>query len=812
MATRETKKLLEQIKQLRKEEDKFIKMNLKSERDYTHAIESRRATIRKLANDLKEANISQQKQYAEIEKSIGSISDSFEGFKNAQTKSLSSLIQSDNLTKDQKDQVENLLSLSRDIAELNAEDTEQIASKVQQYDKALSDLGEEVTLSKDLLNNLDSQFKQSKNIAALSETEKNILEKQTNATKEVKETFQGISETVQTILIQLRSVTGVLGFAFIAAGKFAGKLAEANKELGQVGSGLTGASGQASLLGFIFDNSVSSLQSLGKEFGDIENASLAVQASTNVIASNFGVSESEAAKLQFQLSNLNGDSIDVANNLVKATQEFAQQNGIIPSQLMGDLAANAEQFALFGKQGGKNIIEAAGFAAKLGVSMSEIAGIAEGLLDFENSITKELELSALLGKNINLNKARELAFNNDIQGATEETLRQIGGIAEFNRMNFYQRKATADLLGVSVEQLQKMVKNQGKANNMSALGSAEFSTQNEILNNILANQMPGILTAFGGFLGLLAIANKRTTLLGGLFSKMGGGIKGLGQKLGLVSGPAGPLTKSGMPDMRFKANKMAPSLPSTGPATQGTGGLTGMISKINPGKLLAGAGALVIVAGALFVFGKAVQQFMEVSWGAVGMAVVSMLSLVGALALLGTIMSSGVGALAILAGAAAMVIVAGAMFILGKAIQEVAIGFNMLGGFMEGLTTMIAMAGMLTVFTLSMFGLAGALYVLGAALAYLAFAGLPGLLMLAGIAAISGTIIKLASILGVGGTSETGAVEEGGESLDAKMLTELEMIHSTLKRGHVIKMDGTVVGRTVFGNEDNNLKQAAVIQ
>ena len=237
-----------------------------------------------------------------------------------------------------------------------------------------------------------------------------------------------------------------------------------------------------------------------------------------------------------------------------------------------------------------------------------------------------------------------------------------------------------------------------------------------------------------------------------------------------------------------------------------------MISKINPGKLLAGAGALVLVAGSLFVFGKAVQEFMEVSWGSVGMAVASMFALVGALALLGMIMNSGVGALAIIAGAAAMVIVAGAMFILGKAIQEVAIGFNMLGGFMEGLTTMIAMAGMLGIFTLSMFGLAGALYVLGAALAYLAITGLPGLLMLAGIAAISGTIIKLASILGIGGSAETGAVEEGGESLEQKMYDELRMMHNTLKRGHVIKMDGTVVGRTVFGNEDNNLKQTAVIQ
>lgn len=812
MATRETKTLLEQIKQLRKEEDKYIKMNLKSERDYTHAIESRRATIRKLANDLKEANISQQKQYADIEKSISSISDSYENFKNSQTKSLSSLIQSQGLTKDQKDQVENLLSLSRDIADLNAEDAEQIASKVQQYDKALSDLGEEVTLSKELLDNLDAQYGQAQNIAKLSETEKNILEKQTNATKQVKETFQGISETVQTTLIQLKSITGVLGFAFIAAGKFAGKLAEANKELGRVGAGLGGNVGSATALGFLFDNSTQSLKALGQEFGGIEEASLRVQATTNLIANNFGISESEAAKLQYQLSALNDGSVDVANNLIKSTQQFAEQNGIIPAQLMGDLAANTENFALFGKDGGRNILEAAGYAAKLGVSMSEIAGIAEGLLDFESSITKELELSALLGKNINLNKARELAFNNDIEGATKEVLRQIGGQAEFERMNYYQRKATADLMGVSVQQLQKMVANQGKANSMAAMGNAEFSTTNELQGMLVNTYLPGILTAFGSFLGLLAIANKRTAIMGGLFSKMGGGIKGIGQKLGLVKGPAGPLTKSGLPDMRFKANKMAPTIPSTGPATKGTGGLTGMISKINPGKLLAGAGALVLVAGSLFVFGKAVQEFMEVSWGSVGMAVASMFALVGALALLGMIMNSGVGALAIIAGAAAMVIVAGAMFILGKAIQEVAIGFNMLGGFMEGLTTMIAMAGMLGIFTLSMFGLAGALYVLGAALAYLAITGLPGLLMLAGIAAISGTIIKLASILGIGGSAETGAVEEGGESLEQKMYDELRMMHNTLKRGHVIKMDGTVVGKTVFGNEDNNLKQTAVIQ
>ena len=95
-------------------------------------------------------------------------------------------------------------------------------------------------------------------------------------------------------------------------------------------------------------------------------------------------------------------------------------------------------------------------------------------------------------------------------------------------------------------------------------------------------------------------------------------------------------------------------------------------------KVLMGAAAMGVVAAAVFVFGKAVQEFMNVSWEAVGMAVVSMLALVGAVALLGAIMMSGVGAVAILAGAAAMLIVAAAVYVLGKALQDMAIAFEMM--------------------------------------------------------------------------------------------------------------------------------------
>ncbi len=46
----------------------------------------------------------------------------------------------------------------------------------------------------------------------------------------------------------------------------------------------------------------------------------------------------------------------------------------------------------------------------LGIEMSTIEGISESLLNFESSIEKELEAELLLGKNINLEKARQASF------------------------------------------------------------------------------------------------------------------------------------------------------------------------------------------------------------------------------------------------------------------------------------------------------------------------------------------------------------------------------------------------------------------
>ena len=155
---------------------------------------------------------------------------------------------------------------------------------------------------------------------------------------------------------------------------------------------------------------------------------------------------------------------------------------------------------------------------------------------------------------------------------------------------------------------------------------------------------------------------------------------------------------------------------------------------------------------------------MKVSWEAVGMAVVSMLALVGALALVGTIMMSGVGAVAIIAGAAAMLIIAAALFVLGKAIQEIAIGFGMMGELTTQLTALVMIAPGLIALA-GIFGMLGiGLIAMSVGLALVTLF-LPALLLLAV------TLPLISSALGMGG-GDAGATGGGGGGNTADPLLE----------------------------------------
>lgn len=165
-----------------------------------------------------------------------------------------------------------------------------------------------------------------------------------------------------------------------------------------------------------------------------------------------------------QLMGMASVTLSTGTNLEKNTKEFlgtaeaiGTSNGVLlnTKALMGDISKLSAATTLsVGAQSGE-IANVLATTKSLGFELNRIEAIQSFVLDFESSIAAELEAEVLLGKDINLNKAREAALNNDLATVAEEIAKQAGTSAEFAKMNFIQQEAIAKAVGMNREDLAK---------------------------------------------------------------------------------------------------------------------------------------------------------------------------------------------------------------------------------------------------------------------------------------------------------------------------------------------------------------------
>jgi hypothetical protein len=116
------------------------------------------------------------------------------------------------------------------------------------------------------------------------------------------------------------------------------------------------------------------------------------------------------------------------------------------------------------------------------MNLKQVDAIAGSLLDFESSIENELQAELLLGKDINLEKARQAALNNDLATVAKEIANQVGTSAEFAEMNRIQQEAIAKSVGMTREDLAKSLQEQEA---LTKLGG-NAATSQEAFNNLVA--------------------------------------------------------------------------------------------------------------------------------------------------------------------------------------------------------------------------------------------------------------------------------------------------------------------------------------
>ena len=176
---------------------------------------------------------------------------------------------------------------------------------------------------------------------------------------------------------------------------------------------------------------------------------------------------------------------DITGEFMAQAKISSIQNGVLLNEKdllkgMKDISA-ATTLSL--SQNPKELAKAVATSKALGMELSKVEDIAGGMLDFEQSIADELKAELLTGKELNLEKARQAALDNDLATLAEELAKNVGNAAEFGKMNRIQQDAIAKSVGMSREDLAKTLYVQEQLKGVSGEQAAE---QEALLNARIA--------------------------------------------------------------------------------------------------------------------------------------------------------------------------------------------------------------------------------------------------------------------------------------------------------------------------------------
>jgi len=298
--------------------------------------------------------------------------------------------------------------------------------------------------------------------------------------------------------------------------KFSGEIANATRSNYQMG--ITGTKVLENItkvnkqFGFINEFSGETLVSMTKlthvlKIGEEAAGNLA--AASEVTGVNFEDNYKNILASSYELQQQAGTQVDL--------RAVLEDTGKVTGQIRANFSGNTVEIA-------KSVTN----ARLLGTEMGAIAAAGKQLLDFESSISKELEAELLTGRNLNLERARAAALTGDQVTLQNELAREMGSFSDFSKMNVIQQEALAGAMGMSVDSMSDMLFNQETMNKsakeLRALGKDELANRLEQksaqdkMNDAMAELKEVFVqlgTALSPILGLVSlIAEAISTVVG----------------------------------------------------------------------------------------------------------------------------------------------------------------------------------------------------------------------------------------------------------------------------------------------------------
>lgn len=260
-----------------------------------------------------------------------------------------------------------------------------------------------------------------------------------------------------------------------ASGKFAKDMNISYSEATNINSEMASLSKRSGMIGVTTERLINTLGTVNSMYGVQGQLTEDQLKNATQLQITAGLSlENQKGALDLSIAN--------KQELSKVTGEIMAQAHISSSKL-GVAINEKDVLKEIGKTSaattlslGKNpklIADAVAVTKSLGMEMSKIESIMDNMLNFEDSISNELQAELLIGRNINLETARWASLNNDVAGTAKAIADEIGTSADFTNMNRIQQESLAKAVGMNREELAKTLFVQEQIRNLSGQQAKE---------------------------------------------------------------------------------------------------------------------------------------------------------------------------------------------------------------------------------------------------------------------------------------------------------------------------------------------------
>lgn len=615
-----------------------------------------------------------------------------------------------------------------------------------------------------------------------------------------KKSAMGHIATFQALLKQPQLIAGM---AIAAAGKMGAAFSETYKSMKDEGL----SSGQA--LTATMHSYITSIMSFGTVSAkSVQEASKAIQETGGTLhdaeeaaggaarmVRDFGGSAADAGKAIGNLSRLPGMTKQAAENTALFGAHLAVAANVPADTVTKAIANNMDAAAMAGPKMQKSFALAAINAEKIGVEFSVITNTQKSLLNFEDSINKQMEASVLLGREINLDKARELALAGDLEGMQREILKVVGSEAEFNKMNVLQKEALAASMGVSVGDMAKMVKGQGELTELGKEGlaaNAATAPWYKVAGNFIMENAGAMInfaaTTAAGIVQLLTMNATRT---------LATTIK-LADTAATVAGTTANIAGTTATIAGTTATTVNTGVVSANTVVVGAAGTTASSAAIG---MLAFAAAAIATGAAVYLVFLGITSLAEAMKGMSSEALIALVAIVVAIGVGMYFMSGAITAVSAAseAGAVGMAIFALVMLSVGAAVWMIGAGFKMAA---EGIVLMAK--GLDSVNIQPLLKLASVLPILAvgfiaiaAGLSMMAAASVPLMPFLGALMLLTIAMPLLSNMLGSVGEAKDESKKDPIEPILTEIKTTLNKMNTYLATPWIVQMDSTKVGEAL---------------